>query len=99
MVSMTNVLLPLINCQHIKSFSKTFQAINHCNKPWLEPLFCKSYTVLEAFCETIKAADTGIKQLNFINMLKDTYINVSNTVFPKVWPMGWMWPASTPRNV
>jgi len=31
--------------------------------------------------ETIKAANTGIKQLNFINMPKCTYESVFNTLF------------------
>jgi len=44
--------------------------------------FCKSFTLLETLCETIKAANTSIKQLTFINMPKYTYISTSNTFFP-----------------
>jgi len=34
--------------------------------------------------DTIKAVNTGMKQLNFINLYKHTYINVCNTFF-SIW--------------
>jgi len=36
---------------------------------------------VEAFLDDIKAANTGIIQLNFINMSASIYINVYNTIF------------------
>jgi len=44
-------------------------------------LFEGSFTSTEAFFETMKAANTDIKQLNFINMPIYTYINVCSTIF------------------
>jgi len=54
-----------------------FTACVLCCLGLLEPLFCTIFT----FFEIVKAANTGIKQSNFINMLKYAYRNVSNTSF------------------
>jgi len=75
-VNLTKVLLPvtLINWEHIKSLS--YIPLKQAWAYWSQ-LFCKSLT----FSETSKAADTGMKHLNFTNMPKYTYKNVYNTFF------------------
>ena len=85
MVSMANVLLPLH--LSIANISNHFQnTLGYM--PLQQACAYQSHFIANVlhFIESIlwdnKAANTGIKQLHFINMPKYTYRNISNTFFP-----------------
>ena len=73
-----------------QSNSKTLQATYHCNKPGpTTTIFLKKVSLhWKFFSDAIKADNTGIKQLNFINIHICTYINVCNIVSPAVLAFG-----------
>ena len=72
-------LVTLINCQHFNHIENVLGYIPLLQAGPTRATFLQKFTTLEAFFETIKAASTDIKQLNFMNMPKYTHINVSNT--------------------
>jgi len=70
-----------INCQHVKAFPKQFT--HHCNMPGPTTTILLKKVSLQRkhFFDTIGAANTGSKQINFINMSACASIIVCNTVF------------------
>jgi len=78
---MANVAFTLISSQHFKSFPKHFRLCTTATSLGLpESLFLQKL----CFFETIKAAYTGIRQLNIINMRKYTYRHI-HSCFPGIW--------------
>jgi len=87
---MVNMLLPLHQSIANISFPKQLRLHTTATSLGLpEPSFWQEFHLIGSIFETIQAANTSFKQINFINMPVCTYINGCDAFFPvPVLPLG-----------